>query len=387
MRARAQLPRGAASASIGLKLRTDELLAQLRVEKAAADAARREAEVANRAKTQFFAAASHDLRQPLHAMGLFAEALRASAHDDEVAQLVNSINESVDALEGLFSELLDITRIDTGGVEVNPQHVRARRPLPQAAAALRAGGVREGAGAALPRRRSTSPSPTRCWSSASCATWSRNAIRYTDDGGVLVSCRRRGERLLLQVWDTGIGIARRRAGRASSRSSTRCRATGGGRAAPAQGPRPRPGDRQAAGATDGGAARRCARSPAAARCSRSSCRSAGGAGVAPRPIAAQGRRSASRCEGRLIVVVEDEPAVREGLEVLLHGLGRDDRRRFDSVAAGARLGRAARRRAAPDLLIVDYRLGDGADRRRRARRAARALRPRRCRRSSSPAAR
>ena len=64
--------------------------------------------------TRFLAAASHDLRQPLHAMGLFAEALRQRSHDPEVASLVNSINESVDALEGLFGELLDITRIDTG---------------------------------------------------------------------------------------------------------------------------------------------------------------------------------------------------------------------------------------------------------------------------------
>ncbi len=106
---------------IALKLRTEMLAEQLRAEKAVADAARQEAEIANRAKTQFFTAASHDLRQPLHAMGLFAEALRQRTHEPEVAQLVNSINESVDALEGLFSELLDITRIDSGGVEVNPQ--------------------------------------------------------------------------------------------------------------------------------------------------------------------------------------------------------------------------------------------------------------------------
>src|SRR6185436_11355392 len=66
--------------------------------------------------------ASHDLRQPLHAMGLFAEARRQRVHEPEVAQLVNSINESVDALEGLFSELLDITRIDSGGVEVHNEH-------------------------------------------------------------------------------------------------------------------------------------------------------------------------------------------------------------------------------------------------------------------------
>jgi signal transduction histidine kinase len=106
---------------IALKLRTEMLAEQLRAEKAVAEAARQEAEIANRAKTQFFTAASHDLRQPLHAMGLFAEALRQRTHEPEVAQLVNSINESVDALEGLFSQLLDITRIDSGGVEVNPQ--------------------------------------------------------------------------------------------------------------------------------------------------------------------------------------------------------------------------------------------------------------------------
>jgi signal transduction histidine kinase len=112
--------------AIRLKSRTDALALQLRVEKAEADAARRAAEAASRTKTQFFAAASHDLRQPLHAMGLFAEALRQRIHDPEVASLVNSINESVDALEGLFGELLDITRIDTGGVEVHPAPVRLK---------------------------------------------------------------------------------------------------------------------------------------------------------------------------------------------------------------------------------------------------------------------
>ena len=119
--------------AISLKARTDELAEQLRTEMTAtedarrlAEETRRAAEAANRAKTQFFAAASHDLRQPLHAMGLFAEALRQRSHDPEVASLVNSINESVDALEGLFGELLDITRIDTGGVDVNPTPLRLR---------------------------------------------------------------------------------------------------------------------------------------------------------------------------------------------------------------------------------------------------------------------
>jgi signal transduction histidine kinase len=72
-----RVQRSALDQVIGLKARTEQLAAQLAVEKAEADAARRAAEAASRAKTQFFAAASHDLRQPLHAMGLFAEALRS----------------------------------------------------------------------------------------------------------------------------------------------------------------------------------------------------------------------------------------------------------------------------------------------------------------------
>ena len=101
-----RMQRSALDQVIHLKSHTDKLAAQLQVEMGVSDSARRAAEAASRAKTQFFAAASHDLRQPLHAMGLFAEALRQRSHDPEVASLVNSINVSVYALEGLFGELL-----------------------------------------------------------------------------------------------------------------------------------------------------------------------------------------------------------------------------------------------------------------------------------------
>ena len=120
------MQRSALDQVIRLKAHSEKLAVQLHAEMGVSEQARRAAEAASRAKTQFFAAASHDLRQPLHAMGLFAEALRQRTHDPEVASLVNSINESVDALEGLFGELLDITRIDTGGVDVNPAPVAMR---------------------------------------------------------------------------------------------------------------------------------------------------------------------------------------------------------------------------------------------------------------------
>ena len=193
--------------NIALKLRTEALAVQLRAEKSAADAARHEAEVANRAKTQFFTAASHDLRQPLHAMGLFAEALRQRVHEPEVAQLVNSINESVDALEGLFSELLDITRIDSGGVEVNPESFgvadifRKLRLHFEPAAFEKGLSLRFRGG-----RHAVLADPLLV--ERILRNLVSNAIRYTSDGSVLVSARRHGERVSLQVWDTGPGITR-----------------------------------------------------------------------------------------------------------------------------------------------------------------------------------
>ena len=96
--------------------------ARLRRAKARADAARRAAEADARASTRLLAAASHDLRQPLHALGLFAEALRARVADAEAAALVDSVARSVEALDGLFAALLDLTQLDAGGVAARPAH-------------------------------------------------------------------------------------------------------------------------------------------------------------------------------------------------------------------------------------------------------------------------
>ncbi|MBG6078949.1 signal transduction histidine kinase [Rubrivivax gelatinosus] len=191
--------------AIRLKARTDELAGQLRVEKAEAEAARRAAEAASRAKTQFFAAASHDLRQPLHAMSLYVEALQQRPHEPEVAALVQGVDASVRALDELFGELLDLTRLDSGGIEPRPRPL-AMQPLfarlrlhfePLAEhkrLVLRFRGAQHAAFAdpVLVER--------------VLHNLLGNAIRYTERGGVLVACRRRGGRLLLQVWDTGVGI-------------------------------------------------------------------------------------------------------------------------------------------------------------------------------------
>ena len=171
---------------------------------------------ANRAKTQFFAAASHDLRQPLHALGLFAEALRQKSRDDEATQLVNSINGSVDALDGLFSELLDITK-----------HRHRRR---RAAAAPTSSSTRCFASCGCTSSRSRSRRACCCACAAATAhayadpllverivrNLTANAIRYTNDGGVLV-CARSARR---QAAAAGVGHRR---GHPRGRSRARVR--------------------------------------------------------------------------------------------------------------------------------------------------------------------
>ncbi len=360
--------------AISLKARTDELAARLQHEVVAsqearrvAEEARRTAEAANRAKTQFFAAASHDLRQPLHAMGLFAEALRQKtrdpAHDPEVARLVNSINESVDALEGLFGELLDITRIDTGGVEVNPAPVRlkelfARLRLHFEPTAFEKGlmlSFRGGDHVAM-------ADPVLL--ERVLRNLVSNAIRYSEAGGVLVSARpRRGTagqppHLLIQVWDSGIGISEANLPRIFDEFF---QAQGG---APLQAHQ-----RKGLGLGLAIVKRLAAlmEAPLAVRsrvghgtvfslqvpvgrAPRASAEVLAGAPKAPLGLT---------LEGRHLVVVEDEAAVREGLVVLLQGWGAAVTA-FDSVAAlEAGLAAWPAPAAAPHLLLVDYRLPEG----------------------------
>ena len=343
--------------AIELKLHADELLAQLRVEKAAADAARGEAEIANRAKTQFFAAASHDLRQPLHAMGLFAEALRQRANDPEVSQLVGSINESVDALEGLFSELLDITRIDAGGVDVHPVHFEFGELLRKLRLHFELTAFEKGLALRL-RGASRVIHADPLLVERILRNLVSNAIRYTEDGTVLVACRARGDRMLVQVWDSGAGIAPEQQLRIFEEFYQV--APGAGLAAH---------ERKGLGlglAT----VQRLARLMGAPL----TVRSVPGrgsmfqlelpAGRLARSLgpSMSGRKApALTLDGRLIVVVEDEPAVRAGLQALLTGWGAG-LAAFDSVAAAAAWAPAAAAQGVrPDLFIVDYRLEEGRD--------------------------
>jgi hypothetical protein len=102
--------------SLAIRYENVDLIAELQAQTAAADHARGTAEAANRGKTQFLAAASHDLRQPLHALGLFVSALASKVREPELESVVGNISASVDALERLFSSMMDISKLDAGAV-------------------------------------------------------------------------------------------------------------------------------------------------------------------------------------------------------------------------------------------------------------------------------
>lgn len=346
----AHTARSALGQALRLKSRTDALALQLRIDKVEADAARRAAEAANQAKTQFFAAASHDLRQPLHAMGLFAEALRQRVRDPEVASLVNSINESVDALEGLFGELLDITRIDTGGVEVNPAPVRLKEMFARLRLHFEPVAFEKGLGLSF-RGGQHVVHTDPVLLERILRNLVSNAIRYTDDGGVLVSCRRVQGRLRLQVWDSGVGIAAAQLPRIFDEFYQ------------VQGNRPL----QAHQRKGLGLGLAIVKRLAGLMGSEIGVRSRVGHGsvfgfeltpgkAAPAlPAAASARMPIGlTLEGRSFIVVEDEAAVRDGLVVLLQAWGATVQA-FETVdALRAWLADAAAE--PPDLLLVDYRL-------------------------------
>ncbi len=368
---------------VELKARAQGLAVQLRAETAAAEAARREAELANRAKTQFLAAASHDLRQPLHALGLFAEALRQKTtaprpsqattapqggelilgrpgdqlgRDDETIHLINSINSSVDALDGLFSELLDITKIDAGGVEARPLDFRLDEVFRKLKLHFEPNAFEKGLALRFRGGQHVARADPMLVERI-LRNLTSNAIRYTEDGTVLVSARRRGAMLRLQVWDSGCGI----------READRERVFD--EFVQVHEPGASPGPHQRKGLGLGLAiVRRLARLMDAPLTLRSTL----GRGTvftlelplgkAPAAVQAMPRSSAPlglTLDRRLVVMIEDDPAVKSGLEVLLKSWGASVIS-FDTLqGCRAWAGAAEPTMLKPDLIIADYRLESG----------------------------
>jgi len=163
------------------------------------------AEHASRTKTQFLAAASHDLRQPLQALGLFVASLKLRAKGAETQETVARIERSMAALAGVLETLLDVSKLDAGVVSPRVESFPVARVL---------AAVREQFAAAAERHQLRfSVRDTRAWGRSDSQMLERivanlvsNALRYTKKGGVVVGCRRAGDALRIEVWDTGPGI-------------------------------------------------------------------------------------------------------------------------------------------------------------------------------------
>jgi PAS domain S-box-containing protein len=183
--------------------RTHELSASLEAQRLA----QQEAEAATASKTRFFAAASHDLLQPLNAARLFVSALESQARSHpEFQELANRIDDAMRAAEELLNDLLDSARLDSGVlkpditsfpiIDLLEELRRQYAPLAEARnLRLRIVGCREvvRSDRSLLRR--------------IVQNYISNGLRYTERGGVLVGCRRRGAELEIAVYDTGPGIA------------------------------------------------------------------------------------------------------------------------------------------------------------------------------------
>lgn len=182
-----------------IRFENEELLEQLRVEKAAA-------EQANLAKSQFLAAASHDLRQPLYALGLFSTSLEELTLDAKGRDVVRRIHDSIGAMESSFEGLLDLSKLEAGVVQPRLEPVDVDALFDRISQIFRPLAMTRGLDL---RFRSDGQ-----WVRSDVALLEQvignltsNAIRATTSGGVLIAARRRGDLLRFEVHDTGRGIA------------------------------------------------------------------------------------------------------------------------------------------------------------------------------------
>lgn len=167
--------------------------------------ARERAEQADRAKTRFLAAASHDLRQPLHAIELFVAALEASSEDEETHCIIGDLREASNAAGRLLNALLDVSELESGNFEARTIDFPVQQLLDRM---LRVYGPQA-------RERSLAmrmvPSSHVIHSDPDLlerilGNLLSNAVRYTQHGRILMGCRRRRNKLRIEVWDTGQGI-------------------------------------------------------------------------------------------------------------------------------------------------------------------------------------
>lgn len=167
--------------------------------------AREQAERANQAKSRFLAAASHDLRQPFQAMRLFRAALSPYLTDPRADNVATKLDEAMNAGEQLLNILLDVSTLEAGIVTAKQTPISASELLARLAREFQPQVEARG----LRFRVMARPAlilTDQVLLERMLRNLLHNAVRYTETGGILIGARRRGDRLVFQVVDTGIGI-------------------------------------------------------------------------------------------------------------------------------------------------------------------------------------
>lgn len=307
-------------------------------------AAKAEAERANVAKSKFLASASHDLRQPVQSLILFMGALHIQLEGTPSVRLLRSMEQSLDGLRALLDGLLDVSKLDAGLVIASPIDM----PLAPVVERLATEYSPRAAERGLRFRTIDSNAVVRSdpvLLERILRNFVENALRYTERGGVLVGCRRRGDRLRVEVVDTGIGIPPERRNdvfeeffQVGNPERDRAKGLGLGLAVVRR-LALLLGHEVDVHSVPGRGSTFAVDVPLAAA-----------AGITPRNAPTSPWVGADA----VVLVVDDEVLVRLGLQAMLEGWG------YRVLAAGSR-DEAVRLLDAhcPDLILADYRLRDG----------------------------
>ncbi len=185
-------------ASLRLRFDNAALVAELTIQREAAESA-------VQAKSIFLAAASHDLRQPMHALGLFLSSLQRTVLSAKQRELVTHIETSTNAARTMLDTLLDFSKLEAGSVMAHPIAFPLQAMLHKLENEFAVQAERKDL---VYRSRDTDIIAYADPSLLELVLRNliSNAIRYTESGGLLIACRRRTDAVTVEVWDTGVGI-------------------------------------------------------------------------------------------------------------------------------------------------------------------------------------
>jgi signal transduction histidine kinase len=304
-------------------------------------------ELANRAKSRFLAVASHDLRQPLHALGLFVAQLNNAMSEDARRAVVARVEAALAAMNELFNALLDISKLDAGVLAPNLTDFPVARLLKHVETAF--------AGPAQQKGLMLRVVNSSVWVRSDFIRLEQivfnlvsNAIRYTSEGAVLIGCRHQDGQVKIEVFDTGHGIPQdqhRNIFAEFYRIGERGQERGGG---------------LGLGLAIVDRLCRLLEHPITLRSTvgTGSCFSV----AVPRAVEAatsekpETRAATDVVRGRLIVVLDNDLLVLEGMDTLLRSWGY---RVITGATQQAILARLEKHGSLPDLIIADYRLAEG----------------------------